>query len=928
MFSKCIVRLWGRVVTKIAIRSAAFPGVYLRLHGGGLTDYGSKGGGTANCQFAAGPEETFDLVTQADGTVAIGSTAFANVYLRLDGRGINASSGDGGTANGQFGVGPYEKFRFVRQPDGTIGIAAATFPNVYLRMDGRGVSQTTGRGGGTVNATYSCGPWEKFHLVDLYESAGTGDLCIWFDSRAGRSAASIKIPAHSDLAFDKPVTIEAWIVWDGMPGRRPILSMPRGALPNEGYTLALVDGAPAFDLPVARQGVSFRRTTAPQKIAKGVWTHVCVSFNGTLLRICINGVPAVEDDVGITRNPTIPVNMPLFIGRQYEADPDAQNGFFGLVRNVRFWNTMVPSDVIKAWAAVDDLSSHPLLANLMGYWRLDEIAGSTFYDSSWRGHDGQGNTAESSALRRLVYDGDIWMPQDRRFILMRDGGLAMDAGAATTGTAIVLADKAGLSSATATRQLWHFAGGRLIHAASGLVVDCSNPDSVALQPRTDGRAAQAWFFDRLTGAVRSPAAPGRVLRSKANGTGLAMETDAPRSPGEAENARRWFFLTARRRRPFFNPNTNLALTEDPRHAAPFDPANDGHHWYELAGQLLSDRGGALTVTWLRTQSGSDYGQLSRAPVGQANQTFAIAHDDPQHIRVKATLNGSDRYLLVSPGVTRDTTNPTAFFAAITPAPPDTTVYSNWSFGDTAEWTAIPGQFADMSVGVDGFVAALTVDGIPLYAAGAGKWRRFPSPPADGAQITVGDSSSVWLRNRSGQVFRFRAKAADRWVVALGQVYRVAPSPWEEISGRSFQHIDLSAAGSPWGVDNNGKLARYRNSAWEDVTNSWQQNRGHLTRVSVGNEGAVWGVNGNGEIWNFRPATSDWRLVPGQLASISVGGDGEVWGVNRYGNIYRYRGTALNTWQAINGKMARCSVGSAQTVWALGTAGDLYRYGAP
>ena len=48
-----------------------------------------------------------------------------------------------------------------------ITLESAHFDNVFLRMDGNGVTSMTGPGGGTVNCQFGVGPWEKFKLVVL-----------------------------------------------------------------------------------------------------------------------------------------------------------------------------------------------------------------------------------------------------------------------------------------------------------------------------------------------------------------------------------------------------------------------------------------------------------------------------------------------------------------------------------------------------------------------------------------------------------------------------------------------------------------------------------------------------------------------------------------------------------------------------------------
>jgi len=63
------------------IKSAAFPNVFLRMDGSGVTSFSANGGGTVNCQYTAGPWESFNIVQQSDGSVQIASGAFPDVFF-------------------------------------------------------------------------------------------------------------------------------------------------------------------------------------------------------------------------------------------------------------------------------------------------------------------------------------------------------------------------------------------------------------------------------------------------------------------------------------------------------------------------------------------------------------------------------------------------------------------------------------------------------------------------------------------------------------------------------------------------------------------------------------------------------------------------------------------------------------------------------
>ena len=148
--------------------SVQFPGVYLRMDGNGVTKFAGPGGGVVNNQFGAGPWEKFCLEPNpsSPNIYTIQSVQFPGVYLRMDGGGVTKFAGSGGgVVNCQFGAGPYEQFKIIYNgSDGSFSIESNAFSGVYMRMDGNGVTKFTGPGGGVVNCQFGAGPWEKFTL--------------------------------------------------------------------------------------------------------------------------------------------------------------------------------------------------------------------------------------------------------------------------------------------------------------------------------------------------------------------------------------------------------------------------------------------------------------------------------------------------------------------------------------------------------------------------------------------------------------------------------------------------------------------------------------------------------------------------------------------------------------------------------------------
>lgn len=152
--------------TPITILSTYSANVYLRMDATGVTSMTDQGGGTVNCQFNVGPWTSFRVRPQTDGSYAFESVAFPKVFLRMDGRGVTTQTvNGGGTVNCQYGAGAWEKYKALAQPNGTISFESVAFPGVYLRLVGSGVTATSGPGG-TVNAQWAAngGVAESFFL--------------------------------------------------------------------------------------------------------------------------------------------------------------------------------------------------------------------------------------------------------------------------------------------------------------------------------------------------------------------------------------------------------------------------------------------------------------------------------------------------------------------------------------------------------------------------------------------------------------------------------------------------------------------------------------------------------------------------------------------------------------------------------------------
>lgn len=196
--------------------------------------------------------------------------------------------------------------------------------------------------------------------------AGGALLCDGVDDRA-------TVPdSNGDFDMSTAMTLEVWVRHDsfadfgvaafGFPGG---YALGQSALEGQ--------GRPNFSVSVPATGAA----EGPSLMALGAWTHLAGTFDGSTIRLYINGTLAASKAHG--------GDVSDVDGLQFCRFGNSDNFLHGAIDEVRIWN------VVRTGPQIAEAFNRTLTGSetgLVGYYRFDEGVGQTLIDSSLSGNDG------------------------------------------------------------------------------------------------------------------------------------------------------------------------------------------------------------------------------------------------------------------------------------------------------------------------------------------------------------------------------------------------------------------------------------------------------------------------------------------------------------------------------------------------------------
>ena len=187
--------------------------------------------------------------------------------------------------------------------------------------------------------------------------------------------------------YDSPVlnptsalTVEAWINaqgWAGSIWAGNIISK-QGTSPDRGYGLTAGENG-RVEFTIAMNNL-WKSVSTPQILGLNTWYHLAGVFDGSSLKIYLNGM--LQDTVAVsgTISPStgVVINLgenPTFTGRYFHGDID----------EVRIWNVARTAAEIQQNMMQTISGSEPGLA---GYWTMNEGSGTITHDITPNGNNG------------------------------------------------------------------------------------------------------------------------------------------------------------------------------------------------------------------------------------------------------------------------------------------------------------------------------------------------------------------------------------------------------------------------------------------------------------------------------------------------------------------------------------------------------------
>lgn len=192
----------------------------------------------------------------------------------------------------------------------------------------------------------------------------------------------VTIPNNPAFSPATAMTVEAWVKPDSINLLPSIIGNEEWLSTNDGFILRIENNSfvavPQFAIGTS---AGWYRSSAPSgSVPLNVWTHVAGTFDGSFVRIFINGVEKEATPCVETMQPSV---VDLRIGGHHYTYANRQ--WCGVIDEVRLWN------IARTETEIYNNMENPLTGSetgLVGLWRMQTGTGYIAYDSTINSFNG------------------------------------------------------------------------------------------------------------------------------------------------------------------------------------------------------------------------------------------------------------------------------------------------------------------------------------------------------------------------------------------------------------------------------------------------------------------------------------------------------------------------------------------------------------
>jgi RHS repeat-associated protein len=262
-------------------------------------------------------------------------------------------------------VAPSSSYAATVQADGPVS---------YWRLGESSGTTAVDASGSGHTGTYVAGPT----LGVSGPLAGDAATAVGFNAANGQQVTTA---GGSDFAAQAPFSMEVWINPTGpTPDWQEILAKEVITPSRAGYSLWYHNGMIGATRSV---GGNLDEVATGASVPTGAWTHVAATYDGTTIRVYLNGALAASgaSAISMTAN-TAPLTIATGIN----------SAFNGSIAEAAIYNKALTAARISVHHTMGVVAS-PYAATVqadgpVSYWRLGESSGTTAVDASGSGHTG------------------------------------------------------------------------------------------------------------------------------------------------------------------------------------------------------------------------------------------------------------------------------------------------------------------------------------------------------------------------------------------------------------------------------------------------------------------------------------------------------------------------------------------------------------